>query len=214
MYCCGSGWKRSLETVGVDFSPLLIKNCELREPYSGFQVCKLKVSRGYLMMNRKLAIVLFALPFGMSAALTRSASATDQLDRHPPVVVAQRYDEHDERWNNDPRYDNQRDRNQQYKDHRNRNQRHEDRRNRDRREAIRREQLRKNELRRQDGSRRNDSRWEQNRRDNVRWDRNRPIDSRWDRNRQNIRRVWIPGHYERGFLGIGRRWVEGHWETR
>ncbi|HEY9612395.1 hypothetical protein [Allocoleopsis sp.] len=28
------------------------------------------------------------------------------------------------------------------------------------------------------------------------------------------KRVWIPGHWESGFLGIGRKWVEGHWEFR
>lgn len=32
--------------------------------------------------------------------------------------------------------------------------------------------------------------------------------------RDTSRRVWIPGHYEPGFLGIGRKWVEGHWEDR
>lgn len=38
------------------------------------------------------------------------------------------------------------------------------------------------------------------RRDNRRW--------------ENQRRVWIPGHWERGFLGIGRKWVAGHYEYR
>ncbi len=32
--------------------------------------------------------------------------------------------------------------------------------------------------------------------------------------RDEHRRVWIPGHWESGFLGIGRKWVAGHWETR
>jgi len=32
--------------------------------------------------------------------------------------------------------------------------------------------------------------------------------------RDSERRVWIPGHWEPGFLGIGRKWVAGHWETR
>ena len=27
-------------------------------------------------------------------------------------------------------------------------------------------------------------------------------------------RVWVPGHWEHGFLGIGRKWVGGHWEKR
>jgi hypothetical protein len=31
---------------------------------------------------------------------------------------------------------------------------------------------------------------------------------------QVSKRVWIPGHWEAGFLGIGRKWVEGHWEER
>lgn len=31
---------------------------------------------------------------------------------------------------------------------------------------------------------------------------------------QVSKRVWIPGHWESGFLGIGRKWVEGHWEER
>ncbi len=60
-----------------------------------------------------------------------------------------------------------------------------------------------------------------------RWDNNRRYDNRWDNNRRNDnwrndqyyqqygnRRVWIPAHWEPGFLGIGRRWVEGHWEYR
>ncbi|PSB26819.1 hypothetical protein C7B82_18365 [Stenomitos frigidus ULC18] len=43
------------------------------------------------------------------------------------------------------------------------------------------------------------------RRDNDRWNNNR---------RDQQRRVWIPGHWESGFLGIGRKWVEGHYENR
>lgn len=35
-----------------------------------------------------------------------------------------------------------------------------------------------------------------------------------ERRREMTRRVWIPGHYESGFLGIGRKWVAGHWEER
>ena len=32
--------------------------------------------------------------------------------------------------------------------------------------------------------------------------------------RDQQRRIWIPSHWESGFLGIGRRWVEGHYENR
>ncbi len=32
--------------------------------------------------------------------------------------------------------------------------------------------------------------------------------------RHDERRVWIPGHYQPGFLGIFRVWVDGHWERR
>ncbi len=55
------------------------------------------------------------------------------------------------------------------------------------------------------------------RRDAIRRDEVRRTDFRRDRQndfRRNDRRVWIPGHYEPGFLGIGRHWVEGHWENR
>ena len=37
---------------------------------------------------------------------------------------------------------------------------------------------------------------------------------RYDTRRDAHRRVWIPGHWESGFLGIGRKWVEGHWQNR
>jgi hypothetical protein len=37
---------------------------------------------------------------------------------------------------------------------------------------------------------------------------------RYDSRRDAHRRVWIPGHWESGFLGIGRKWVEGRWENR
>lgn len=131
-------------------------------------------------MNRKLAVAVFALPIGLSASLAKPASAggTYQLDPAESNVVVQRYDD---RWNVDPRYDNQRVRNQRY----------DDQRDRERREALRREELRQ--------ERERELRLEQNRRDDF---------------RRNDRRVWIPGHYEPGFLGIGRRWVEGHWEDR
>lgn len=52
--------------------------------------------------------------------------------------------------------------------------------------------------------------WQRNdRRD--RWDNRRDNDRDNDR-RYEVRRVWVPGHWESGFLGIGRRWVEGRWE--
>ncbi len=74
-------------------------------------------------------------------------------------------------------------------------------------------------------------RWDNDHRDHDRrddrWDNNRRYDNRWDNNRRSDnwrndryyeqygnRRVWIPAHWEPGFLGIGRRWVEGHWEYR
>jgi hypothetical protein len=73
-----------------------------------------------------------------------------------------------------------------------------------------------------DNDHRYDDRWDNNRRYDNRWDNNR-----WDNNRRSDnwrndqyyqqygnRRVWIPGHWEPGFLGIGRKWVEGHWEYR
>ncbi len=59
-----------------------------------------------------------------------------------------------------------------------------------RREAIQREQARREALRRDE------------------------IRQREAIRRDQARRVWIPGHYEPGFLGIGRKWVEGHWENR
>jgi hypothetical protein len=35
---------------------------------------------------------------------------------------------------------------------------------------------------------------------------------RRDEHQLNYRKVWIPGHYEPGFLGIGRYWVDGYWQ--
>lgn len=42
----------------------------------------------------------------------------------------------------------------------------------------------------------------------------RRVEIRQPVRRVEPRRVWIPGHWEPGFLGIGRKWVEGHWENR
>ena len=50
---------------------------------------------------------------------------------------------------------------------------------------------------------------EASRRDEIRRDEIRRAEIR----RDAPRRVWIPGHWESGFLGIGRKWVEGHWGT-
>ena len=67
-------------------------------------------------------------------------------------------------------------------------------------------------------------RYDNNRYDNNRWNDRRDVrqdirrdvrqDIRQDLRRNQVRRVWIPGHWEPGFLGIGRKWVEGHWEER
>ncbi len=73
-------------------------------------------------------------------------------------------------------------------------QRYDDRNTNDRRDDNQRNQLRQQELRR------NELRREEIRREELR--------------RNEARRVWIPGHWESGFLGIGRHWVEGHWENR
>ena len=54
----------------------------------------------------------------------------------------------------------------------------------------------------------NNDRREEARREEARREEARREEARRDR------RVWIPGHWESGFLGIGRKWVEGHWETR
>lgn len=35
-----------------------------------------------------------------------------------------------------------------------------------------------------------------------------------DSGRDQHRRVWVPGHWDTGFLGIGRHWVPGHDENR
>ena len=58
---------------------------------------------------------------------------------------------------------------------------------------------------RRDRDWRNDRRYDSDRRSND-----------WrNSNQQNSRnRVWIPGHWERGFLGIGRKWVAGHYDDR
>ncbi len=68
-------------------------------------------------------------------------------------------------------------------------QRYDDRWDNDRREEARRAEARRAEVRREEA-----------RREEAR--------------RESSRRVWIPAHWESGFLGIGRKWVAGHWETR
>jgi hypothetical protein len=65
---------------------------------------------------------------------------------------------------------------------------------------------------------RNDDRRDYNndRRNNAGWRDNDNRNNDWRDNRRwnNQRRVWIPGHWERGFLGIGRKWVAGRYEYR
>ncbi|BAU11934.1 hypothetical protein LEP3755_24580 [Leptolyngbya sp. NIES-3755] len=68
-----------------------------------------------------------------------------------------------------------------------------------------------NDLRRQPNDRRDNIRQEDLRREQIRRE---EAQRNQDRRREVTRRVWIPGHYEPGFLGIGRKWVEGHWEQR
>ncbi|MBW4695888.1 MAG: hypothetical protein KME27_29595 [Lyngbya sp. HA4199-MV5] len=73
---------------------------------------------------------------------------------------------------------------------------------------------------RRDNDRRDNDWRNNNRRDNDRrdydWRNNNRRDNDWrDNNRRDYqRRVWIPGHWERGFLGIGRKWVAGHYAYR
>ena len=40
------------------------------------------------------------------------------------------------------------------------------------------------------------------------------IADRDDRDWHHDWRVWIPRHWQPGFLGIGGHWVEGHWAYR
>lgn len=73
---------------------------------------------------------------------------------------------------------------------------------------------RDNNDRRDDWRNRNSDQFN-NRRDNKgRYDDRQRYDSngRDGNRRDNQRRVWIPGHWERGFLGIGRHWVAGHYD--
>jgi hypothetical protein len=158
-------------------------------------------------MNLKLAIAVFVLPLGMSSSFVKSVSATEiahQPETQTSIVVAQRYPD---QWNNDQRYDNQgngdrRDNNQRYNDRRNNDQRHNDQWNRDQQESIRHEESQQNEIRR-----------DHIRQDQLRQGELRQDQDHWNQNRRDDQRVWIPGHYESGFLGIGRRWVEGYWAT-
>ena len=81
----------------------------------------------------------------------------------------------------------------------------------DRRDNDRRDNNWRNNDHRDNDRRDND--WRNNRRDND-W-RNNRRDNDWRNDRRdNQRRVWIPGHWESGFLGIGRKWVAGHYENR
>ena len=76
------------------------------------------------------------------------------------------------------------------------------------REAARQAEVRRDEIR-QAEIRRDEIRQAEIRRDEIRQAEIRQAEIR----RNAPRRVWIPGHWESGFLGIGRKWVEGHWET-
>ncbi|MBW4520333.1 MAG: hypothetical protein KME16_11610 [Scytolyngbya sp. HA4215-MV1] len=78
-------------------------------------------------------------------------------------------------------------------------QRYDDRRDRDPRNNDRGEATRRESAQREAAQR------EAARREQIRREQDR---------RQSNQRVWIPGHYEAGFLGIGRKWVAGHWEER
>ena len=87
------------------------------------------------MMNRKLAVALLALPFGVSFLLAKPASAAEityQPDAHTPIFVAQRYDDpqyrgrqddwqrsqvRDQSFRRDELYHNYRDRDHDYHDH-------------------------------------------------------------------------------------------------
>ena len=64
------------------------------------------------------------------------------------------------------------------------------------------------------GNRQENDRRDELRRQAIRQDQNRRENLRRDQDRRFDREIWIPAHYESGFLGLGRRWVEGHWETR
>lgn len=106
---------------------------------------------------------------------------------------------------------------------RDRDRRNEDRWDRDRRNQERRDRERREEW---EQKRREEERRERERREEWRRDRDRGDDycrdnwrdddcrDNWRGDRRERRRVWVPGHYESGFLGIGRRWVEGRWEYR
>ena len=62
---------------------------------------------------------------------------------------------------------------------------------------------------------RNDRSQEEARREALRRDEpRREALRRQDTRRDVSNRVWVPGHWEPGFLGIGRKWVEGHWAQR
>lgn len=141
-------------------------------------------------MKREIATAMLLLPIGMTTLLPKSALAiekrfTPNLNQtNQPVLVADRDD--DDHWDNNRRYDD-----------------------------------------RWDNNRRYDGRWDNNHRDNDRWDNNHHYNDRWDNNHRDnwqnnnryynqygSRKVWIPGHWESGFLGIGRKWVEGHWDYR
>ncbi len=142
-------------------------------------------------MNSKLAFALFALPMGLSASIAsgaKSASAAEvayQPDGQTSVVVAQRYDDH---WNQDRRSD--------------------DARYHDRQEKFRRQEFRRNEERRHEELRR-----ERNYQDRDYRDQNYRDQNYQNRDHQDDR-IWVPGHYQAGFLGFGRTWVEGHWQYR
>ena len=49
--------------------------------------------------------------------------------------------------------------------------------------------------------------WRDN--DYHRYDTERHDHDNWRRDEHH--RVWIPGHWDNGFLGIGRHWIPGHY---
>jgi hypothetical protein len=167
--------------------------------------------KGILIMNRKLAVAVCALPLGMSSLLAKPASANPITHQSSSIVVTERFDD---RWKNSARYDEQpssilarvyrdpeliirddprdvlrreqRERRDEW-ERRRRDERRRDRRNDDRWEDWRRDEERRARERRDEERRERERRdeWEQKRRDEERRERDRRDEWRRERDRRD-----------------------------
>ncbi len=163
-------------------------------------------------MQRTMVAALGTLPIAALSLLPKSAVAEPVWQPVPAASAVAQPSLTTVDWRDNDRGNNTNDRdwrtnttNTNDRDWRNSNTNTRDRDWRDRDSDRRDRDWRDRDSDRRDRDWRNDRRYDSDRRSND-----------WrNSNQQNSRnRVWIPGHWERGFLGIGRKWVAGHYDDR